>query len=159
MVGKVQWRNQILSTVVGVWSCRFVSRGQEAETGSWSVILRASPMSLFPPARPPVRKSATFPNGSASQTLSVQTHKPEGPSSRSKLSPWKSARLSISLHSGWTETEHSQICIKREQRDSSMVKMAQLPAFSEYLGFLPRNLAGWLTTSHTFSSGGCKILF
>lgn len=83
--------------VCGSVSVKLVSPGQEAETGSWSVILRASPMSLLPPARPPVRKSSTFPNGSASQTLSVQTHKPEGASLRSKLSPWKSARLSISL--------------------------------------------------------------
>lgn len=122
--------------------------------GSWSVILRAGPMSLLLPARPPVQKGSTFPNGSASQT-----HKPEGERSRSKLGHWKSPRFSISQHSNWTETERSQICIKREWRDGLMVKMAQLPAFSEYLGFLPRSLAGWLITSHTFSSGGCKILF
>ena len=113
-------------------------------------------MSLLLPARPPVGKSSTFPNGSASQRLSVQPHTPEGERPRSQLSHWKSPRLSISLHSGWTETEHSQICIKRGQRDGLMVKMAQLPAFSEYLGFLPRNLAGWLTTSHTFSPGGIQ---
>lgn len=50
----------------------------------------------------------------------------------------------------------TQICIKREPRDGLMVKVAQLPAFSEYLSFLPRNLAGCLTTSHTFSSGGIQ---
>lgn len=116
MVGKVQWRNQILSAGVGVGGCRLISRGQEAKTGSWSVILRAGPTSLLPPARPPVGRSSTFPNGSASQTLSVQMHKPEGERSRSQLSHWKSPRLSISLHSGWTETEHSNMHKERTER-------------------------------------------